>query len=226
MTDPQWGAVYAETRERLSDLALARAADADRTVPACPDWTVKDAVAHVTGIVTDILDQNLDGVGSDAWTQAQIDARRDKTIEQVVDEWRTRGPEFDAGLDLLGRGAGRPAISDLVTHEMDVRQALDAPGGRDSDAMAIAFDQYREALGNRITEQKRPALRLIAGTDDMVLGDGEPATTLRGDQFELTRAMVGRRSDAQVRALDWDGDATPYLDIMSSYGTRDTDLVE
>jgi uncharacterized protein (TIGR03083 family) len=226
MTDPQWGAVYAETRERLADLALARAADADITVPACPDWTVKDAVAHVTGIVTDILDQNLDGVGSDAWTQAQIDARRDKTIEQIVDEWRTRGPEFDAGLDLLGAGAGRPAVADLVVHEQDIRQALDAPGGRGSDGVAVAFDLYREVLGTRIAEHERPALRVAAGADEMVLGEGEPTTSLRGDKFELMRALTGRRSDAQLRALDWDGDPTPYLDIMSAYGTRDADLVE
>ncbi|MEI8002661.1 MAG: maleylpyruvate isomerase N-terminal domain-containing protein, partial [Actinomycetes bacterium] len=42
---------YRNVRARMADvLADATAADLARTVPACPNWTVHDLVAHAVGI--------------------------------------------------------------------------------------------------------------------------------------------------------------------------------
>ena len=226
MADREWSALYAAGRQSLSDLVLEHAAAAGTSTPACPEWTVHDVVAHVTGIAADLVAQRLDGVGTDAWTSAQVDSRRDRTIEQIVDEWTSIAPQFESGLDLLGPGAGQPSVSDLTIHEHDARGALNAPGNRESDGIAVAFEYYAQSLGARVTEHGLPALRLIGDGDEQVAGDGEPTATVRATRFDLVRTLSGRRSSAQVRALDWTGDPTPYLDVISAYGARTDDLVE
>jgi hypothetical protein len=50
-----------------------------------------------------------------------------------------------------------------------------------------------------------------------VEGFGSPAVAVAADPFELFRALSGRRSLAQVRALAWDGNPEPYLAVLSPY---------
>ena len=50
------------------------------------------------------------------------------------------------------------------------------------------------------------ALRLVSGNQEWVIGPGEPAATATVDSdFELLRALIGRRSITQV-GWKWDGD--------------------
>jgi hypothetical protein len=44
----------------------------DLNVPACPDWSVLRTVSHLVGSAEDIVSQNVQGAGTDAWTQAQV----------------------------------------------------------------------------------------------------------------------------------------------------------
>jgi hypothetical protein len=44
------------------------------------------------------------------------------------------------------------------------------------------------------------------------------ATVLRAPDFELARALVTRRSAAQLRAWTARGDVTPYLDAFAMLG--------
>ena len=67
----------------------------------------------------------------------------------------------------------------------------------------------------RLDQGGRPALRLRTGDQDWVEGTGSPAASLAADPFELFRALSGRRSLDQVRALAWDGDPEPYLDLLA-----------
>lgn len=68
-------AAYAGCRARITDLARwLDEPQAATTVPTCREWSVHDVVAHVTGIVDDALAGRLDGVATDPWTAAQVDA--------------------------------------------------------------------------------------------------------------------------------------------------------
>src|SRR2546430_10175368 len=90
MTD--YAQTYGALRSRVSD--LVRGADEEQLelhTPAAPEWRVRDVVAHLSGITADINAGNLDGVATDAWTARQVDARRDWSIEQVLEEWDTEG---------------------------------------------------------------------------------------------------------------------------------------
>jgi hypothetical protein len=48
------------------------------------------------------------------------------------------------------------------------------------------------------------------------------------EPFELVRAIAGRRSAAQLRALDWSVDPEPYVPIFGfgPFTIRSTDLEE
>jgi len=220
--------LYADVRLRISDLVRDLPAErADLPVPGCPGWTVHDVVAHATGIVADVVSGNLDGATTDQWTQAQVDLRRDVPIADVVDEWGKLAATFEPRLDELPKGISRTLLSDLVTHEHDIRGALREPGGRDSEAYQIARKGFAVTLAKTLEEKGVPGLRLEA--DDWQFDAGpEPATTVRAkDSFEFFRALAGRRGTGQVLGYDWSGDPAPYLPYLNHFGPLpETDVVE
>src|SRR5690349_1912685 len=91
------GPVYAEGRRRVSALVRDLPPErADLPVPGCPQWRVKDVVSHLTGICADVLAGNIEGVATDPWTAAQVDARRDRSIAEIVAEWDEIAPQVEA----------------------------------------------------------------------------------------------------------------------------------
>jgi uncharacterized protein (TIGR03083 family) len=55
---------------------------------------------------------------------------------------------------------------------------------------------------------------------------GNSELTLRTCRFEVFRWRLGRRSRAQLAALDWSGDPTPVLDHLVIFGPSDRDIIE
>jgi hypothetical protein len=70
-----------------------------------------------------------------------------------------------------------------------------------------------------------PPLRVVTESADVVLGDGDPVV-LRASDFEIARALLGRRTPAQVAALDWDGDPGPLPDRFHVFGPAVDAVVE
>lgn len=191
--------------------ALAEGCDPDTRVPACPEWTVKELLAHVTGVIADILDGRLDGVATDPWTDAQVAARRDTPMPAILTEWAEKAPTVEPMIDDFGP-SGRQLVFDAVTHEHDLRGALDQPGAMDSDAVAIAAGFVVPGLMGAVAAAGSPVLEVSTPDGSRwVSGEGEPAARLRATSFELMRAISGRRTAEQIRALDWEGDAGPYV---------------
>jgi uncharacterized protein (TIGR03083 family) len=186
--------------------------DVNRTVPCTPQWTVRDLLSHLVGGPADIVAGNLDGAATEPWTQAQVEARRGHSVAQLLDEW--------SGLREAVEGVCRtgqvPAISmDVLTHEQDPNGALGGPHLADADALQFAANGFA-ARAVKISKDAGLALEL---TDGEGWSMGEPGgATLIASKFELIRVMAGRRSAAQVLAMDWLGDPTPYLDHLSPFG--------
>lgn len=196
------GAAYAGCRARIT--ALTAGLDAARgaaRVPTCPAWSVHDVVAHVAGVVDDALAGRLDGVATEPWTAAQVDARRDRPLAAILAEWEASAPAFEGMLDAIG-APGRQAVADVVSHEHDIRAGLGAPGARDSDAVHVGITFVAPAFVAAAAE-RGIAVR-VAVTGGASWGDDADAV-LSGDAFELLRAMTGRRSLDQLRALRWEG---------------------
>src|SRR5436305_1298755 len=94
---------YAGCRSRIADLTSGLDDRSAATpVPTCPKWSVHDVVAHVSGVVDDVLAGRLDGIASEPWTAAQVDARRARSIADMLAEWHTSAALFEDMLDGVG----------------------------------------------------------------------------------------------------------------------------
>ena len=237
---------YADTRRRLHELlaGLDEAALA-APVPACPAWTVRDVLAHLAGVAADTAsgayflgavdawsDTRL-AASRDEWTAGQVQSRRGRPVKALLAEWASQAAILERMLaGTVPPPPGSPAwllsgpVADLAVHLHDVRGALRRPGDRDAPVTGLGLRIYARWLGNRLDQAGRPALRLRAGGREWVEGSTRPAAALAADAFELFRALSGRRTLDQVRALAWDGDPEPYLDLFAPYPTPASPLAE
>ena len=220
------GDLYAETRERLSELVGDLDDDqAAIPVPATPGWSIHDVVAHLSGLVVDWLEGRVSNYGSVEWTAAQVETRRDLSLSEIVDEWTIASPKLEPLMDQTPEH-GLPdfmpylAISDLTTHEHDIRGALGRPGATDSGGVRLGMRTYVSGLRQRHAETDLPpmVIRETDGREWPIGTDGPPAASMAAPRFEIFRALTGRRSRAQVGAFEWSGDAEPYLEIFLAHG--------
>jgi len=214
-------------------------------VPACPAWTVRDVLAHVTGVAADAAGGTYFSGAADAWsdirlaaardewTAGQVQSRRDRPVEALLAEWAgwaaTLEPILAGTAPALPGSPGwlvSAPVADLAVHLHDVRGALRQPGDRDAPVTGLGLRIYARWLGQRLDQAGRPALRLRVAGRERVEGSGRPVAALAADAFELFRALSGRRSLGQVRALGWDGDPEPYLDLFAPYPMPASPLVE
>ena len=217
---------YGALRRRVSD--LVRDADAEqleRHAPAAPDWRVRDLVAHLSGITADINAGNLDGVATDAWTARQVDARRDWSVERLLEEWDTEASKVEAVMATLPEVAVGQLTMDAATHEQDIRGGLERPGARDCDAIAIGFDWSMPMLAD-MADRADATLRIETEAGSATIGTGTRHLGVRADRYELVRTMTGRRSAEQIRAFAWDGEPMIELLVLPIFTPRATPLVE
>lgn len=226
MNDIDHTAIYRGVRLRLSELA-AELDDAtlDRTTPAAPAWRVRDVYAHLGGATADMVAGNLEGVASDAWTQAQVDARSDWPIARVIDEWTRCAEVVEPLIADIPAMMRSMLLIDAITHEHDVRGAVGRRGARDGEAMDFAAAGMVRGLSNQRGDAA--SVRLVVDGDDHLLGTGEPVATVSTTAFELVRAGVGRRSLAQIASWAWEGTPEPDALVLSRFSPpRPEPLVE
>jgi uncharacterized protein (TIGR03083 family) len=202
-------AAYDELRLRVAGVLREAGPSAmELPSPATPAWRVHDVVAHMVGVTDDVVAGRLDGVATEPWTAAQVDARRNATFAELLAEWDEKGPAFATLMaDVPGEIAGQ-AVFDAATHEQDIRTALGMPGARDCEAIAISWDWAVDAR----TRGGAPALRFVTEAGDAVAGAGEPAATVTTTRYELVRAMTGRRTRDQIERYAWD--PTPLVELL------------
>lgn len=216
-------AAYRLVRGRIDALLRGRPDVAERTVPACPDWTIRHTVAHLVGVAADVVALNLEGLATDAWTRAQVDRLAGNGIDELLDRWGRSIDPLTAMLvrDIPELSAGQ-LIFDVLAHEHDIRGALGEPDRRTGDlAFEVAlgflttkFDQLLGAAG-------MPAVRLttpMLGTVRLGSPDTTAQVALEIGDFEALRTFGGRRSVRQLLALPWQGDVTGLLPALNSYG--------
>jgi len=217
--------IYRSHRERLSVLVVGLDPEALATpVPATPLWTVLDVFAHVTGVASDYSTGRIEGAPLEPWTQRQVDERRGRTPAEIEREWSDLGPTIDAVLTASGP-AMSAMVMDVVMHHCDVTGALGTRIPGDDEGLRLCL-RAANATTARIDAAGLPALRIQTAGLDRVFGSGDEGIRLRGEPYEITRALFGRRSLDQIAALDWSADPTPYLPLLSFFTPRDTPLVE
>src|SRR6478672_5101543 len=107
MTGPDWGATYRANIDAVSALAGGLSTEeVALRVPATPDWTVHDVLAHLAGGPADALSGRMDGAPSPQWTARHVDERAAATVPELVAELRASVDGVVATLD----GNDRPGL--------------------------------------------------------------------------------------------------------------------
>ena len=108
---------YRGVRQRVTALIAPLGDVRDRSCPATPAWSVHDVLAHMVGVCADVAEGRLDGITTDAWTEAQVAPRRTRPTAELLDEWDRLGPGFETTLGIAPDPIAGQAVFDAITHE-------------------------------------------------------------------------------------------------------------
>ena len=238
--------LYEGLRDEISDLVSGLdPQELDKPVPATPGWRIRDVVAHLAADATCVINDDFpsaffQAIGDDGavatlneWTARQVEERKDRSLEDLLQEWKTSGTELAAmireerpwpgGSPVF---AGAALLTDAAVHQQDIFGALGIERARDGAPIRIGLRGYIVVMGWRLDAAGIAPLLFDLGDKTSSTGDGEARATVRGSRFEFFRALSGRRSPDQIRAYDWNGDPEPYIPYFYPYGIREDALVE
>lgn len=208
------GVAYRGVRARVREVIEGiDTAELQRVVPATPKWRGHDVLAHLVGVPDDVVHGRMDGLASDSWTQAQVDARASASAGDLLAEWEEYAPQFEALLDAAPDAIAGQAIFDAATHEHDLRNALGVMGARNSDAVGSGWDWIVEAR----TRNGAPAICFVSETGEQISGVGEPIARIEAARFELFRAVAGRRTAEEIGSYGWDRDPVPSMLLAAEF---------
>lgn len=212
--------VYRDTRGRVAELVAGLDDARLRTrVPATPEWTVRDLLAHLVGVAADTAAGRLDGAPGADWTARHVAERRNRTVADLLAEWASAGSTVEGSIT---DDASRPNMAlDVVCHEADLREALTLPPPAREHWQQV-LDVMVGFLGRRL---KQPGT-LTIGDDSGArwrFGTGEPRTSLQVDGYELLRGMFSRRSQRQIAAWRWQPAPPERVQRVGVFGPRDDD---
>ena len=208
--DVWWGSVRSFT-DLLDDLA-----DDDWRRPTdLPGWDVQACAAHTAHLEAVLAGEPEEASSADPaggatalirrYTEQGVEARRDRTPAELVDEIRrsatTRYARLLSDPPTDGRAKPTPMFSgvawdwqtllrnrplDVWMHEQDVRRAVDRPGGLDSPAAVHVVDYLSESLGYVLAKR----VGAPAGTTLVLSVDGHAPAA-----FVVDESGRGRRLD-------------------------------
>jgi Mycothiol maleylpyruvate isomerase N-terminal domain len=220
-----------------------RRVDPEARVPACPQWTTHDLLAHqvhqlagwIGGtfpandaiealIAREPGDRRAAGRRQQDWIDQGVAARRSLSIDRLLDDWSQL---IDDGTE----GALDALLPDAAVHLFDLFGVGGRRSHRDHRFLRPAADFWVGMAETRLQLAGVDGVRfeledgtaLGAGTDP----DPDPAgVVVRGSAFEILRTVASRRTRPQARARLRLPDAGPAVDHLALYGWRDTPLGE
>lgn len=212
----EWRAGHERVCALVEQTSAERPEDLERPVPATPDWTGRQLLAHMVGLGADVLDGDEPDDHHEAWTSAQVERRAESSARELVAEWRALADRMET---YLREQSPRP-LGDLLIHEQDLRGGLRAPGARESEGIALVRATMADRLGAAVREAGLAPLVLEErdGPWRWASADGEPGAVLRADGFDLFRAVTSRRTAGQLRSYLAEGDLAPYLPPLALLG--------
>jgi uncharacterized protein (TIGR03083 family) len=192
--DPELpGRLLAVERDALVPLLRARPeADFDAPVPACPGWTVREALSHCGAVLTRLVEDRWErGTGSPEANARDIAERADWPVARIVDELERGMAEAGAAIARNERGSRDGVAFGEWVHAGDVREAWGLPGAY---AGAGQADALRLLAWVTAHYGLAPVHADLDGYDEP-LRLGDPARTpgrYIGDAATLIRLCTGR----------------------------------
>jgi uncharacterized protein (TIGR03083 family) len=205
---------YHNTRRRVTELvaSLDPAALGER-VPACPDWTVHQLVAHMAGIPEALTSGSFPAGDLQAWLDELVAERQDVPVPELLDRWEACA----AGTSSIVDGGGNLMFIDVVSHEHDLRGAVGKGGARGTPEVRACVQLLLDLLAPAITEAGLGALVVDSGEVRWASQFARPGCTLRVDPWEAIRVLQSRRTADEVRSLPITGDVGPYLEVLADH---------
>jgi uncharacterized protein (TIGR03083 family) len=198
MPPPGDDVAYRAVRAAVAEI-VTRGDVAARPVPSCPEWTGHDLVGHLVEIAARVCER----VGRPV--QPPVVG---SSVADDLATWELLGARLDP--EIAGGGA-EVMVMDAFTHELDLHHAAGTAPSPGHPAFATSLGVLVAGVGGSVREHGLPALRVRAGGREWVAGDGEPAVTVSGPDYDVHRAFAGRRSPDQIRALEWSASPEPWL---------------
>lgn len=200
------GEMYRGSRVRVSELVSDDVADLP--VPATPQWNVHDLIAHVTGVVVDALAGNTAEAATDAWTAAQVERNRGRSVAEMIDEWTETAPMIEAFLSTPAGESAFRAVLDIHCHEADLLNALGRPVAVSNEFLAWVAPMLLDDFITAATAQ------------------GLPPVVVDAPPIEIFRGRLGRRTADEVCGYSWSLEPQPYLDAWFIFGRAEHSLSE
>ncbi|WP_394329292.1 hypothetical protein [Nocardiopsis sp. CNR-923] len=165
---------------------------------------VRQTYAHLAGVAVDVGARGLVPPSEDEDTVRQVAERAEADLPAICEEWRAATPALLEVFATQTRTRFTLPAFDVWHHENDLRGALGLGAQTECADQVAGLILGFHARG---WDAALPGVRVLA-TDtgqEWRLG-ADPDLELRASAFELARAVSGRRTVAQISALDWTGD--------------------
>ncbi len=180
------------------------------TWPACAPTSPPSAVPTVT---------------SRHGSTRQVADRADVPVAALLDEWDEVGPVFEAAIAVSPVGLGS-LLYDVVAHEHDLAAALGRSAERSGSGIDLSLDVLAGIIAGDLAANGLPAVQFGDGDVEWIVGEGDPEFRVRADRFELMRFLGSRRSLAQMRTFDIDGDLDRFLPGLAHLPLPTVDLTD
>ncbi len=198
------------------------------TCPSCPAWSNQDVIAHHIHFLGAVIDDDVpkevfraithtdEATRSaaskvrDEWTDAGVDTRRGRTIDELIGEWDQRIATMPPEV--------HPTV-DAVVHLGDILEALGERRGFDTALVEDSLRKYYEmTLADRIAATGDGVTLHCADTGTRI-GAASAQPEIAGTSYELLRTIAGRRTRFQADdALDWGDAPETTRQLFSAYG--------
>lgn len=204
-----------EERERIIGYLEGLEPAAWEKASLCEGWTVRDVAAHLAGNMADVVAGRLEGAGSEAYNQRQVDERADKSPAEILEEWKENGARFEAfagqmtpevwdmslpgdaaAFGTIGYGIQR-LLEDLWVHAHDIRTPLGqeiVPGPGIIAGLEVIANTLPERCAKRSPAVGTVTLATGAFSESVRAGDGNVDVRVEGDPATLVLVGTGRIS--------------------------------
>jgi uncharacterized protein (TIGR03083 family) len=183
-----WPIIHAERKALATDLD-GIGDEAWQTPSLCPDWTVRDVLAHMTAT------SKISGASFFPKLIGSGFSLKKMQAKDIARERGSSGPEaldrFKAQLDSTGRPPGpiETMLGEVLVHSADIRRPLGTAHTYQPDALVQAADFYKGSNLILGTKRRIAGVTLQASDVDWLYGDGP---TVEGPILSLLLAMTGR----------------------------------
>lgn len=216
-------AEWTSAQARIIELmAATERGEHPTSVPACPEWSPQDLLAHLVGFAADVTAGDEPDDHNDRWTARQVEARAERSVAELLGEWRGLTTTMQTWI----RDNNSRPIMDITIHEQDLRGALGATGGQETDAAAFVRDEFAGRFATAVADL--PVIELRGERWHWRSRDDAPvAVVVSAPDADLARGLISRRSQAQLRRWTVSGDIDPYLEHFAVLGALpEQDLTE